>query len=66
MKENMELIKQISDLRKEVATLNSKLRNQDSKLQQLQGGEGTGTQEMGVQIAHGGASGTGRGDSYEN
>jgi hypothetical protein len=35
MKENMKLIKQISDVLKEVATLNSKMRSQDSKLQQL-------------------------------
>lgn len=31
MKENMELINQIAELRKEVTTLNSKLRNQDCK-----------------------------------
>jgi hypothetical protein len=31
MKENMELINQIAELRKEVVLLNSKLRNQDCK-----------------------------------
>ncbi len=35
MRENMELINQIAELRKEVTSLNSKLRNQDSKLAQL-------------------------------
>lgn len=65
MKENMELIKQISDLRKEVSTLNSKLRNQDSKLQQLTQGGGDGTQDVGAQVNHGGATGTVRADSYE-
>jgi predicted nucleic acid-binding Zn-ribbon protein len=38
MKENMELINQIAELRKEVTTLNSRLRNQDSKLAQIQAG----------------------------
>ena len=57
MRENMELINQIAELRKEVTTLNSKLRNQDckytrthsdifdiAKLAQIQNGGGTDSQ----------------------